>query len=371
MKKIAFMLCAAAFLGTMSSCSSDSDETVTVTNRGAKVTRTLVVTANTLSDFTYGGKTIRSTEATFENAPVNGMLKVTPVSADYFDQDAMSIDFGTQATLAYDVQLAKKPTLEVSQEEMLKGQIVTNDQENSEMTGVKASIQVPSTTQITGNTTSPFSITTYVPTETGQWLTRGENTGEAKVLVIRCAADGAKFSEPVIVTLDIPESDGLDLVCVSEDGKEVLPLAEIGGGKRQVLLSHFSDWTTVMRATPVNDVTRATPGTEVTTQTINVTTAGPVTITYQSKAGGVWLSGKKSTTITNYIKNNLGKYVVSNVTSTTPQSIPVGKLTYRVIQTYEDGTYKSGSSTFKARKYTGATIEVDIPQGGHSGGAGH
>ena len=221
MKKIAFMLCAAAFLGTMSSCSSDSDETVTVTNRGANVTRTLVVTANTLSDFTYGGKTIRSTEATFENAPVNGMLKVTPVSADYFDQDAMSIDFGTQATLAYDVQLAKKPTLEVSQEEMLKGQIVTNDQENSEMTGVKASIQVPSTTQITGNTTSPFSITTYVPTETGQWLTRGENTGEAKVLVIRCAADGAKFSEPVIVTLDIPESDGLDLVCVSEDGKEV------------------------------------------------------------------------------------------------------------------------------------------------------
>lgn len=371
MKKIAFMLCAAAFLGTMSSCSSDSEETVTVTNRGAKVTRTLVVTANTLSDFTFAGKTIRSTEATFENAPVSGSLKVTPVSAEFIEQEAMNIEFGSENTLAYDVQLAKKPTFEVSQEDMLSGQIVTNDQENFEMTGVKASIQVPSTTLISGNTTSPFSITTYVPTETGQWLTRGENTEDAGVLVMRCAADGAKFSEPVIVTLDIPESDGLDLVCVSEDGKEVLPMIEVGGDKRQVLLSHFSEWTTVMRATSTDNVTRATAGTEVSTHTINVSTAGKVTITYQSKTGGVWLSGKKSTTITNYIKNNLGKYVVTNVKYETPNEVPVGKLTYRVIQSYEDGSYKSGSSTFKARKYTGATIEVDIPQGGHSGGAGH
>lgn len=367
MKKIAFMLCAAAVLGAMSSCTSDPEATYEVIPASGNESRVLTVTSNAPAVFTYGDKTVSgTTTATFENVPEKGTLTINSVSADYFGQKKVDVVFNGNKTIALDVQLAKKPTIEVSQQDMMKGKVVTNDAENQEMTGVKASIAVPSTTTITGNTTSPFSISTFVPTEAGSWMTRGDDDGEAGVLVMRCAADGAKFSDPVIVTLDIPESDGLDLTCVSEDGKEVLDMTEAGSGKRQVKLSHFSDWTVVMKATASDVVTRA-ESSEVTTMTITIK-PGLNTITYQSKTGAVWTGGTKNTTVTNYLKNKVGKYAVTNKTENYNNTTGATKLTYRIIQTYEDKSFKSGSARFTARVYRGATIVIEGPQGGHSGG---
>lgn len=371
MKKIAFLLCAAALLGTMSSCTSDADQTVKLTKVGtAEMTRTLVVTSNTLANFTFSGQTVsNATSATFENAPEKGTLTVTPASADYFEQNAIAVDFTDRQVVALDVQIAKRPSIEVSQEDMKNGRVVSNDAENQALTGVTASIAVPAQTTITGNTSSPFSIVTFVPVDGDQRITRADgNDGDANVLVMRCAADGAKFSEPVTVTLDIPESDGLDLYCMSEDGKEVLPLAEVGGNKREVKLSHFSDWITVMRATEVKAVTRGTPGEEISTFTISVK-AGNNTVSYQSKTGAVWTGGTKSTVVTNYLKTKVGKYVVSTKTDIYTADAP-GTVTYRVIQPYEDCSYTSGSAKFTARVYSPAHVEFDQPQGGHSGGGG-
>ena len=373
MKKIAFLLCAAALLGTMSSCTSDADQTVKLTKVGtAEMSRTLVVTSNTLANFTFSGQTVsNATSATFENAPEKGTLTVTPASADYFEQNAIAVDFTDRQVVALDVQIAKRPSIEVSQEDMKNGRVVSNDAENQALTGVTASIAVPAQTTITGNTSSPFSIVTFVPVDGDQRITRADgNDGDANVLVMRCAADGAKFSEPVTVTLDIPESDGLDLYCMSEDGKEVLPLAEVGGNKREVKLSHFSDWITVMRATEEKAVTRADDDLkyEISTFTISVK-AGNNTVSYQSKEGAVWTGGTKSTVVTNYLKTKVGKYVVSTKTDTYRADAD-GTVTYRVIQAYEDCSYKSGSAKFTARVYKGATIEFDQPQGGHSGGGG-
>lgn len=368
MKKIAFMLCAAAVLGAMSSCTSDPEATYEVIPASGNESRVLTVTSNAPAVFTYGDKTVSgTTTATFENVPEKGTLTINSVSADYFGQKKVDVVFNGNKTIALDVQLAKKPTIEVSQQDMMKGKVVTNDAENQEMTGVKASIAVPSTTTITGNTTSPFSISTFVPTEAGSWMTRGDDDGEAGVLVMRCAADGAKFSDPVIVTLDIPESDGLDLTCVSEDGKEVLDMTEAGSGKRQVKLSHFSDWTVVMKATASDVVTRADQTVEVTTMTITIN-PGDNTITYQSKTGAVWTGGTKNTTVTNYLKNKVGKYVVSNKTYIYTNTTGATKLTYRVVQPYQDKSYKSGTAKFTARVYSEAYIEIEVPQGGHSGG---
>lgn len=373
MKKIAFLLCAAALLGTMSSCTSDADQTVKLTKVGtSEMTRTLMVTSNALADFTFGGQTVsNATSATFENAPEKGTLTVTPASVDYFEQNAIDVDFTDKQIVALDVQIAKRPSIEVSQEDMKNGRVVSNDAENQALTGVTASIAVPAQTTITGNTSSPFSIVTFVPVDGDQRITRADgNDGDANVLVMRCAADGAKFSEPVTVTLDIPESDGLDLYCMSEDGKEVLPLAEVGGNKREVKLSHFSDWITVMRATEEKAVTRGTPGEEISTFTISVKAGETITVKYQSKQGAVWTGGTKSTVVTNYLKTKVGKYVVSTLTSDPYTPSADGTVTYRVIQPYEDCSYKSGSAKFTARVYSPAHVEFDQPQGGHSGGGG-
>lgn len=370
MKRIAFLLCTAAMLGTMSSCTSDADKTIRMVKSEVDMTRTLMVSSNTAADFTFGEQTVRNvTSATFKNAPEKGTLTITPTSADYFAQEPISVDFSGKSVVALDVQIAKKPSIEVSQEDMKNGQVVTNDAENQELSGVTASIAVPSGTTITGNTTSPFSIVAFAPTEGGQWMTRGESDGDASVLVLRCAADGAKFSEPVTVTLDIPESDGLDLYCMSEDGQEVLPLAEVGNSKRSVKLSHFSDWITVMRATEEKAVTRGTAGEEISTFTISVTKDVPVQISYQSKTGAVWTGGTKSTVVTNYLKTKVGKYVVSTKTETKTFNAS-GTITYRVHQPYSDNSYKSGTAKFTARVYSAAYAVFEQPQGGHSGGGG-
>jgi hypothetical protein len=125
-----------------------------------------------------------------------------------------------------------------------------------------------------------------------------------------------------------------------------------------------------MRATEEKAVTRGTPGEEISTFTISVKAREDITVKFQSKQGAVWTGGTKSTVVTNYLKTKVGKYVVSTLTSDPYTPSADGTVTYRVIQPYEDCSYKSGSAKFTARVYSPAHVEFDQPQGGHSGGGG-
>ncbi len=229
----------------------------------------------------------------------------------------------------------------VSQEEMQKGMSVINEKENREATGVTASIQLPANTQVTGNTIDPFSVKVLNTTE-----------GEQDGLVLHCEADGAVFSKPAVVHLFIPDADGLDLECVSEDGQEVFPLADIGSGKFEAHIPHFSDWNVTLNADAVS-TTKA--GEEKSTRNISVKAPGTVTVKYMSKTGAVWTGGTKSTVVTNYLKTKVGKYVVRNMQATFDVE-EAGTYYYTVHQPYVDHKYRSGKATFSARVYSTAYI---------------
>ena len=378
MKKIAFLMCAAAVLGTMSSCSSDSEESAQIVQGVGNVTRTLVVNTNTPSNITFDGKTVANvTTATFENVAQKGILKVVPLSNEYYEQKETLVDFTEKKIIALDVMMAKKPTIEVSQADMLNGQVVFNDQENQELMGAKASIAVPANTVISGNTWSPFSITTFVPTDdVVNYITRAEGLSETNVLTLRCAADGAEFSVPVDVVLEIDNSDGFDLEIVSADGTERYAMTEIGGDRRLMKLPHFSDWNVVMKVTGGDNVTRAnTTGVETKTGTVSVKAGNENSFSYQVKSGALQTGGTKSTVVTNYLNKNYGKYVVKTITESNIYSSSNGTLTYTVTQEYTDyPNLKSGKATFSARVYREAKCTYTISsvqQGGHSGGSGH
>ena len=194
-------------LGLTTSCHRSTESAPNVTPVVVDQTRTLVVTTNTPADITYQGKTFSNvTRAVFEQTTAQGKLKITPKSDQYYDQEEMAVDFYDKLLLAIDVQLVKKPANEVSQEDAKNGQEVNNDPENQNVTGTKATINVPPTIVITGNTTSPFSITTFVPAETKLQSTSLWDELEANVLVIRCNPAGAVSSEPVLVTLGMDNS---------------------------------------------------------------------------------------------------------------------------------------------------------------------
>lgn len=367
MKKISLLLCTIALLGTMTSCHRSTDESPNVSPVVVDETRTLVVTTNTPATITYEGKTVSSvTTATFEKVAAQGKLKITPVSSDYYDQEEMTIDFYDQLTLLVDVQLVKKPTIEVSQEDAKSGVEVTNDDQNKQDTDTDASMTVPSTTDITGNTTDPFSITTFVPAETVLESTEDGQEVEANVLVVRCTPDGASFSEPVTVNLAIANSSGFDIDCVSEDGGESLPMTDLGNDKWQVSIPHFSDWFNYLRAV----VVETNEGEEVVTGTSAIV-SGNNSISYRVKAGAVETTSLQCVLVTTFLKKKFGAYfqTTKNATFT---SDAAGTAFWRVTQPYKDVTLRSNIMVFTARVYGEPVFEITATQsgqGGHSGGS--
>lgn len=380
MKKIAFLMCAAAVLGTMSSCSSDSEETAQIIQSVGEETRTLVVNANTPSNITFDGKTVANvTTATFENVAQKGILKVVPLSNDYYAQNESLVDFTDKKTIALDIVMAKKPTIEVSQADMLNGKVVFNDQENQEVMGAKASIAVPYNTVISGNTWSPFSITTFMPIDdVVDNVTRANGQYEVTVLTLRCAADGAEFSIPVDVMLEIENSDGFDLEIVSADGKERYAMTEVGGDRRLMKLPHFSDWNVVVKVAQVTTRgesagIKKSEGEETYTNTVPVK-AGKNTISYQVKSGCIQTSGVKNSITTNILKKEPEKSYAVTTKTQDINCTSAGTVTYTVTQKWIEKEYKSGKITFYAKVYDGtASFNYEtstVKRGGHSGGSG-
>jgi len=375
MKKIAFLLCATAMLGTMTSCHRAFDDAPTPNVSPVVVdkSRTLFVTTNIAADITYEGKTVsNTTSATFKEVAAQGRLKITPRSDLYYDQKEMAVDFYDKLTLAIDVQLVKKPTILVSQDDAKNGQDVNNDQENQDATGAQATISVSPTTTFSGvSPTEMFSITTFVPAETVLESTEKGHEVEANVLVIRCNPDGIQFSEPVTVTLGIQNSTGFDIECISEDGTEDLPMTDIGNNKWKVSIPHFSDWFNVLKAI----VIETSVGEEVTTGTSTIV-AGQNTIPYKVKSGAIETSAVQCVLVTTFIQKKFGAYfeTTRNATFTSDAK---GTATWRLTQPYRDVTLTSNIRVFKARVYDEPTFEIistqpeqqSEQQGGHSGGS--
>ena len=369
MKKITFLLCAVAMLVSTTSCHrSSSDDSPHVSPVVIDETRTLFVTVNTASSITYEGKTFSNvTQATFNQVAAQGKLKITPVSDEYYEQDEMAVDFYDKLDLTINVQLVKKPTILVSQDDAKSGTEIPNDPENQDATGTVATISVPSTTIITGNTTAPFTITTFVPAETVLESTGVGDEVEANVLVIRCDPDGASFSEPVSVTLGIENSSGFDIACVNEEGSEELPMTDLGNDKWQVAIPHFSDWYNILKAI----VIESDMGEEVYTGSSAIV-AGQNIIPYKVKSGAIETTLLKCVLVTNFIQKKFGSYFESAKEAQFTSDAD-GTASWRVTQPYQDVTLRSNIMVFKARVYGEPVFEITATsgQGGHSGGSGN
>jgi len=368
MKRITFLLCAAALLGTLTSCHRSMDDSPNVSVI-LDQSRTLVVTTNTPADLTYEGETFKNTtHAVFKNASAKGKLNVTPRSDMYFGQEDMAVDFYDKSLVAINVQLVKKPTISVSQEDAKSGIEVTNDKENQEATGVTAIISVPESTEITGST-ADFTITTFVPAMTVLEETEEGAEVEASVLVIRCTPDGASFNPPITVKLHIPNSTGLDLVCrYADDATEEVPMVDLGDDWWNVTLSHFSDWYNILKAKVIS----RTPGEEYTMASVEVK-EGNNPISYKVKCGGIETSTSKCLLVTNFIEEEYGLYYEFTKDATLRSDSP-GVINYCVIQPYEDIVYRSRLCIFSVRVFGEPTIEIINTRpgklDGHSGGAG-
>ena len=367
MKKILFLLCAAAMLGTLTSCHKSLDEKPEVSPVILDQSRKLIVTVNTPSDITYGGVTYRNVKtAVFNNANAKGKLTVTPVSNQYLAQDAMAIDFNDKLTLAVNVVLSKKPTNAVSQTDATNGQPVTNDTANQNDTGVIATLTMPIGTTISGNTVDPITIVTIIPSETVLEDTEKGDEVQADVLIISVGPADAVFSQPIPVVVQIDNSEGLDLVCVGPDGT-IIPMKDLGGGKWEIDIPAGGDWTVVLKA----KVTNVTGGSQTITGTSQIV-EGQNSVPYQVIAGGEELTDSDCALIEAYIQSKFGAYTQTTKNASFTSDAP-GTATWAVEQPYQDITFTSNGKTFVVRVYGEPNFVITDTSAvtqGHSGGSG-
>jgi hypothetical protein len=127
----------------------------------------------------------------------------------------------------------------------------TEDQMNGELDGVQAQIDIPAGVTLTNANGSAytgsddFSITVYTPAqspESESTLTENKSF-DCAVLGVRCTPDGAYFSTPVDVKVQIPEVAGYSLKLFNSDKKsETRTITAIGSDWYQASIPHFSSW---------------------------------------------------------------------------------------------------------------------------------
>lgn len=239
MKKFSFMFATAAIVagGMLTVSCSDSDneavKEVVVKKVELDDVKTIQLTSNVDTKFTIGNVSKTGKVVEFE---VNGNTATIKAEVEGYVPQEATIDFSkNQNAAAIVFDMVKKSTNLVPQEDA-KGHSVASDAANQKATGVVSAIEVPADVVITGNTTDPFAITTFVPAPEVIDLDGVKKNVEVKVPVLgfECDPDGALFDKPVTLSAVIPGIEGFD---ISVPGAKNLVRE---GDKISFTVDHFS-----------------------------------------------------------------------------------------------------------------------------------
>lgn len=175
-------------------------------------------------------------------------------------------------------------------------------------------------------------------------------TVETSTLSAICEPSGARFdSKPVTITINAPESAGLDFY--AKNGNETID-GTATASALSVAVPHFSAWDFILKA-----VIRNVKETETaTTKTVNVK-AGANTVNYTSTYG--WSVNKKNVLVNSYL---VGKYgpskEVSHQKSVSFNSTGNGLVTYNVYDKTVEFDVVSGTATFHVVAKAGSRVDI-------------
>lgn len=183
---------------------------------------------------------------------------------------------------------------------------------------------------------------------------------EVATLQAICEPSGARFENPVKITVAVPNSEGIEFVAVNGDD-EVQGTAS--ASELSVNVPHFSAWNFLLKAKIENVSETQT----YETKTVNVG-PGANTINYTSKLG--WSVNRENALVKTYLLGLLGSSRTVDVAKQANfNSTGNGKVTYRVIAKTVTFDVVSGSARFRVTANAGSTIEItNVEYNGHSGG---
>lgn len=345
----AFGLCSATAL---TSCHNGED--VDIVEVAQLEARTLVVHTNVAAAVDVNGVTKTTTailgggfEATFENPDVTGKILVGPASR----QKKINYDFKDGAMLYYDVTVEAAGTVYSQAAVETGGATVSNGTANQgDNDGVEASFALNGETN--NGTTGDYSITVYDPaaaSTNAEDLAQGQTYLEAP-LAIDCKPDGANFSNPIKVKLNIPGSGEFAVKVKSGDEEATVNQT---GDLVEANIPHFSIWEIVLN---------------VKLESIDTQVNKIVDTTVNAKSGKYGFKfdygyscdqASNSTLIKNLLKAMFGskkKKVNKNITWTSTE----GSATVTVNQEVKTYKFVSGNKVFYVTTYGKITSSVVV-----------
>lgn len=368
MKKIKFLLgilTIAASTSLLSSCFGDPtfDEKPEVTLPSAETTYTITVKTNPAdAKLTYNGKPVDKTFTTKEN----GELVVS--ADDSYVAQTINVVLGENKNIVLDVTLIKKPTsnTSVADAEASTSETEVNGNNNS-------SIVIPAGITQTNESVSDdakFGIGVYnvvaVTEEPKVTEDKVENDKPHDVLVAVCEPDGARFDEPVTISVAAQNAEGLSFECTNDKEGDPAESISVGQNTLSAKVDHFSNWTFSLMAR----VIKIEEQEEVLFDGDILIHAGSNAFNYTAKAG---VSSNRNGIAETFLISQFGSKLTNVAKTGTLSSTGEGSARIRVIQTKKIITYKSGNTQFTATVY--GAIRVDVlnvtyDTTGHSGGIG-
>ena len=347
----AFGLCSATAL---TSCHNGED--VDIVEVAQLEARTLQIHTNVAATVNVNGESKTTTaliggtgfEASFANPAATGTITV---SASGRQGKTVSYDFKDGAMLYYDLMLEAAGTVYSQAAVETGGATVSNGTANQDDNdGVEASFALNGETN--NGTTGDYSITVYDPaaaSTNAEDLAQGQTYEEAP-LAIDCKPDGANFSNPIKVKLNIPGSGEFAIKVKSGDEEAAITQT---GDLVEANIPHFSIWEIVLN---------------VKLESIDTQVNKIVDTTVDAKSGKYGFKfdygyscdqASNSTLIKNLLKTIFGskkKKVNKNITWTPTE----GSATVTVNQEVKTYKFVSGNKVFYVTTYGKITSSVVV-----------
>jgi len=352
------------------------------------VTQTLVLkfkvkpTGVTFNGITYGSSDIKGPDANGDfyievSSAKDGNLSVEYGSA--FFTETVPVKFGDNEVVELNIPAVKKSSNTQSLA-ALGGAAgsVTNDTENQsedqmngELDGVQAQIDIPAGLTLmnanggayTGS--DDFSITVYTPAQSPESeSTFTENKSfDCAVLAVHCTPDGALFSTPVDIKVQIPEVSGYNIKLINSANKsETRAITAIGGDWYQASIPHFSSWIYSLNA-KITSITSELV--EIASGQYEVSKGSRTEIPY-TKDYGYELIGTVPAVVKQFtsILFSASKRTISSAFSIYAPS--KGVLDWTVKQTVRTYTFNSNGKTFQVKFHGSAEPQVSFRSSGTS-----
>ena len=348
----AFGLCSATAL---TSCHNGED--VDIVEVAQLEARTLQVHTNVAATGVVNGESKTTTapgfEASFANPAATGTITV---SASGRQGKTVSYDFKDGAMLYYDLMLesAGVGVPQATAEAAPAGTVNNTDgSDNAEQTGVDASIDFNGATNTNASATGDYSITVFTPDATNasvDGIKKNDKVAEAP-LAIECKPDGAVFSSPIKVSLNIPGSAGY--VFNVKNGNDVVIPAQ-DGDKLTADIPHFSVWDVLLVIT-CGDLTTTTKEYEAVAAASDGKATLKVDYGYEADE-----QTKNSLIAKKLLKKMFGRENAEQISKTVSWEKVDGTATVKASQVVKTYKFNSGEKNLEVTVYGKVTTSVSI-----------